>query len=119
MQLYQKLTQAIKTAIINHSSNREIFNAYKDRFGDPATKQASTGIVPYYIGERRVELEDWRRSVDLALNPITLNRYEYIRIADNAMLDLHLTSVTDTRILNVNIPRLRWLTLLASWIMEQ
>jgi hypothetical protein len=99
MQLYQKLTQAIKTAIINHSSNREIFNAYKDRFGDPATKQASTGIVPYYIGERRVELEDWRRSVDLALNPITLNRYEYIRIADNAMLDLHLTSVTDTRIL--------------------
>lgn len=69
--------------------------------------RASTGIVPSFSPQRRVELKDWQLAVDLAENPNSLNRWLYYKVADNAMLDLHLTSIMETRLLELQAAKFK------------
>jgi hypothetical protein len=102
MQLLDKAKASLKNALIGRLSNVDIAMAARQRFG-----KASEGIVPLYAPERRVTLNDWQNAVDRASNPLTLNRWLYYRASENAMMDLHLTSIIDTRHLKLQTAKFK------------
>jgi hypothetical protein len=76
MSLYQNSIKRLKQALISRLSNVDIAMAARERFGN----KASEGIVPLFIPQRRVTLEEWQQAIDQAQNPLSLNRWQYYRI---------------------------------------
>lgn len=68
---------------------------------DNLDRLASTGIVPEITSQRAVSLDEWAQAINLAKHPHTLSRWQLNRIYENVMLDLHVDSCVDTRILQI------------------
>jgi SPP1 gp7 family putative phage head morphogenesis protein len=100
MRLYDLVPDRLKNAVIKNLTDETIIVEFAGRFGKK-TKKASDGIIPFYTSQQRVSLDNWRDAVIRAENPLTRNRYNYYVVVDNAMLDLHLSSIIETRILEV------------------
>lgn len=81
--------------MLAQTSDQDIVEEASKRGFNPA----STGIVPWYISQSAVSIQQWASAVSLAENRATLMRYPLYRIYDNTMLDLHLSSLVDDRTL--------------------
>jgi hypothetical protein len=68
---------------------------------DKLERMASTGIVPEITSQRAVSLDEWTQAINLAKHPQTLSRWQLNRIYENVMLDLHVDSCIDTRVLQI------------------
>lgn len=91
--------QGNNSNIIKKLSDDEIRIESYRRFNQG--KSALEGIVPLYQPMRLISLEEWKQSINMAKNPVTLSRWRYYQVADNAMLDLHLSSIAETRVLEL------------------
>jgi hypothetical protein len=96
--LIQDIKQVVSKRFVSSASDTEIFMESKKRFGQ---EKISEGVVPFFTSQRIITLEEWKRAVDLATNPITYNRWLFNQCADSAMLDLHLSSIIETRTLDL------------------
>lgn len=94
MSIIDNLKDSIKNRFIGKLSDADVKIEMAKRFSQ---KSATDGIVPYYQPMRLITLDDWKQALNMAQNPILLSRWRLYEVYENAMLDLHLTSITDTR----------------------
>ncbi|MBS2099179.1 phage portal protein family protein [Carboxylicivirga linearis] len=90
----QRIGDAAEKAILSRVKNSSIFAEYYKR-GEKAKweREATT--------YKRKEIKDWTNAVMIATDPDNPRRGELMRFYQSLLLDLHLSSVIDTRILRV------------------
>ncbi len=92
--LIQRIGDAAEKAILSRVKNSSIFAEYYKR-GDKAKWQREA------TSYQRKEIKDWTNAVKFATDPDNPRRGELMRFYQSLLLDLHLASVIDTRILRV------------------
>lgn len=96
MELLNKYGQPLTGKRLSHLSDVEIAAEARTRFG-----AASLSIKPTSYTPRRQDIATWKRAVTMARNIENPKRQDLYNLYDNAMLDLHLTSIFETRLLRL------------------
>lgn len=92
--ILQRIGDAAEKVVLSRVKNRSLFAEYYKR-GDKATwKRQETAY-------ERKEIKDWILAVRVATDPDNPRRGDLMRFYQSLRLDLHLSSVIDTRILRV------------------
>ena len=94
--LIQRLGDATEKAILSRVKNYNLFNEYYNR---SSNKKADYKRQPALYQAK--EIADWKRGVIEATDPDNPRRGTLMRFNKSLMLDNHLASVIDTRILRV------------------
>lgn len=77
------------------------------RNGKPDGGSAAEGVVPEVVSQRATSLLEWQNAVNLARNPLVQNRRDLMRVFDNVMLDLQLTTLLDKRVERVQADKFK------------
>lgn len=92
--IFQTIGSAAEKAILSRVKNSSIFAEYYKRGEKANWKREPTNY-------QRKEIKDWTNAVMVATDPENPRRGELMRFYQSLLLDLHLSSVIDTRILRV------------------
>jgi len=95
-----RVRSSLTKRFLRSASDQQIIVENAQRERRRGEDPVSARIVPSYIPIRKVSLREWTQAVDLAMSPHTqYDRRDLYRIYWNVMLDLHLSSIIDKRVM--------------------